>query len=110
MPRVASGQLSSAAWVKSLNRPGRANFLLPSTMITPQSVSSTFVSAACLLALAFTSCAHKGDKAGSGSGAEGDYVTGSALPDRQEGVSFLGANVDRNKFAPIYFGFDSVTV
>jgi peptidoglycan-associated lipoprotein len=42
---------------------------------------------------------------------DGDYVSGTALgtplPERQEGVSFLGANVDRSQFAPVYFGFDS---
>jgi peptidoglycan-associated lipoprotein len=43
-------------------------------------------------------------------GADGDYVTGTPLPDRQEGVSFLGSNVDRNRFSPVYFGFDSYTV
>lgn len=47
---------------------------------------------------------------GSGSGSDGDYVNGSPLPDRQEGVSFLGGNVDRNKFSPVYFGFDSYTI
>jgi peptidoglycan-associated lipoprotein len=52
----------------------------------------------------------KNKGAGAGAGVDGDYVSGSALPDRQEGVSFLSGNVDRNKFAPIYFGFDSYTV
>jgi peptidoglycan-associated lipoprotein len=37
-------------------------------------------------------------------------VTGSALPDRQEGVSFMSSNVDRHKFQPIYFDFDSYVV
>ena len=44
------------------------------------------------------------------SAADGDYVSGSPLPDRQEGVSFLGENVDRNKFRPVQFGFDSYTI
>jgi peptidoglycan-associated lipoprotein len=43
-------------------------------------------------------------------GAEGDTVNGSALPERQEGVSFLGSNVDRNKFSPVYFDFDSYAI
>jgi peptidoglycan-associated lipoprotein len=64
------------------------------------------------LALAFTGCANRkgAGEGGGGSGADGDYVSGSPLPDRQEGVSFLGANVDRDKFAPVYFGFDSYSV
>ena len=37
-------------------------------------------------------------------------MSGSALPDRQEGVSFLSPNVDRHKFPPLYFGFDSDSV
>lgn len=59
-----------------------------------------------------SSCALFGKKGGSGvgGGADGDTVSGSALPDRQEGVSFLGSNVDRHRFSPIYFGFDSYTI
>lgn len=58
-------------------------------------------------------CQNFGKKKDADSGAygsDGDYVTGSPLPDRQEGVSFLGSNVDRNRFAPVYFGFDSYSV
>jgi peptidoglycan-associated lipoprotein len=62
-----------------------------------------------LLTLSFSGCA-KGKKAGGGGAADGDYVNGTPLPDRQEGVSFLGSNVDRSKFSPVYFGFDSYTV
>ncbi len=47
---------------------------------------------------------------GDGYGADGDSVTGIPLADRQEGVSFLGGNVDRNRFDPIYFAFDSSSV
>lgn len=43
-------------------------------------------------------------------GSDGDYVTGSPLPDREEGVSFLGSNVDRDRFRPVYFSFDSYAV
>jgi peptidoglycan-associated lipoprotein len=63
---------------------------------------------AMLLALA-SGCATKKGGAGGG-GADGDFVTGSPLPDRMEGVSFLGSNVDRNQFAPVYFAFDSYEV
>lgn len=62
-----------------------------------------------LLALTLGGCA-KNKRAGTGAGTDGDFVNGSALPERQEGVSFLSSNVDRNKFAPVHFGFDSYTV
>lgn len=68
--------------------------------------------AALSLTLAITGCANRGGSGGSGGGAgvDGDYVSGTPLPDRQEGVSFLGQNVDRDKFAPVYFAFDSYNV
>ena len=62
-----------------------------------------------LIALALSGCA-KNKGAGLGAANDGDYVSGSALPERTEGVSFLSGNVDRNKFAPVHFGFDSYTV
>jgi len=64
------------------------------------------------LSLGLSGCANRGGQGGEGggSGVDGDYVSGTPLPDRQEGVSFLGQNVDRNKFAPVYFAFDSYTV
>jgi peptidoglycan-associated lipoprotein len=59
----------------------------------------------------FTSCAMFKKKGGAdGGGADGDYVSGTPLPDRQEGVSFMAGNVDRNKFSPVHFGFDSYSV
>jgi peptidoglycan-associated lipoprotein len=61
-------------------------------------------------ALALTGCANKKDAGGGGGAADGDYVSGTPLPDRQEGVSFLGSNVDRSQFQPIYFGFDSYRI
>ena len=61
------------------------------------------------MALALGACANKKGKGGPG-GIDGDSVNGTPLPDRQEGVSFLGGNVDRNKFAPVQFGFDSYEV
>ncbi|HYR57006.1 MAG TPA: OmpA family protein [Chthoniobacteraceae bacterium] len=59
--------------------------------------------------ISLSSCA-KNKRGGTGAGNEGDFVNGSPLPERQEGVSFLSNNVDRNKFAPVYFGFDSFVV
>ena len=55
-------------------------------------------------------CAGGKKKVGGGMGSDGDFVNGVPLPERTEGVTFMGGNVDRKKFAPIYFGFDSVTV
>ena len=70
--------------------------------------------ALCLVtfSLAFSGCANKKNQGGAGGagGMDGDYVSGSPLPDRQEGVSFLSDNVDRNKFSPVYFAFDSYEV
>lgn len=62
------------------------------------------------IALLFAACATKGKRGAGGTGADGDYVSGTPLPDRQEGVSFMGANVNRNQFAPIYFDFDNTTI
>lgn len=41
---------------------------------------------------------------------DSDLVNGTPLPERQEGVSFMGANVDRSRFQPVHFGYDSATV
>jgi peptidoglycan-associated lipoprotein len=43
-------------------------------------------------------------------GSTGDYVTGTPLPERQEGTSFFSGNVDRQQFQPVYFDFDSQTI
>ena len=44
---------------------------------------------------------------GGGAGAGG---LGTPLPDRSEGTSFLSPNIDRKRFAPVHFGFDSYEV
>jgi peptidoglycan-associated lipoprotein len=63
------------------------------------------------LMLATSACSRNKNKKGAAYGAnDGDLIAGTPLPDRQEGVSFLGDNVDRNKFAPVQFAFDSYTV
>ena len=64
-------------------------FLLPSLVLLP-------------------ACADK--KGGQTAGSTGDYVTGTPLPERQEGTSFFSGNVQRNQFQPIYFDFDSQTI
>ena len=65
-----------------------------------------------LAALALSACTTT--RNGAGGAADGDYVTGTPLgtplPDRQEGVSFLGSTVDRSKFRSVYFGFDSYAI
>jgi len=43
-------------------------------------------------------------------GSDGDFVNGTPLPERQDGVSFMGASVDKNRFAPVHFAFDSYVV
>jgi peptidoglycan-associated lipoprotein len=75
-------------------------------MLRPLALRLIFVTA---LALFTSACANMKKGAG-GAGADGDSVNGTPLPDRQEGVSFLGGNVDRNKFSPVYFDFDSYAV
>lgn len=67
----------------------------------------------CLLLLCglvlLPACANK--KGGqTGAGSTGDYVTGTPLPERQEGTSFFSGNVERNQFQPVYFDFDSQTI
>ena len=75
---------------------------------------SAFLRVILLAALVFSSAAcanRKGQQGGAaGTGADGDYVNGTALPDREEGLSFMGSNVDRNKFEPVFFEFDSYSV
>lgn len=65
---------------------------------------------AALVALTFTGCVNGKKKLGAGGGSDSDSVNGTPLPERQEGVSFLGSNVDRSKFRPVYFAFDSVAL
>lgn len=66
---------------------------------------------AALLALLFvaTGCGQKGGR-GQNAGTTGDYVNGTPLPERREGTSFFGSNVQRGQFRPIYFDFDSQSI
>ena len=71
-----------------------------------------FLFAALLLATV-TACKHNNNGAdtnGATSLPDSDYVNGTPLPQRDEGVSFMGSNVDRNRFQPVHFAFDSYTV
>jgi len=63
--------------------------------------------------LLFSSCALFKKKNGAGAGGYGsdsDTVGGTPLPERQEGVSFMGDNVDKHKFPPVHFAFDSYAI
>jgi peptidoglycan-associated lipoprotein len=75
--------------------------------------STSLVRLFSLLALLFlvaslTGCTKKNRNQTAGS--SGDYVTGTPLPERQEGTSFFSGNVQRGQFQPIYFDFDSQTI
>jgi peptidoglycan-associated lipoprotein len=52
-------------------------------------------------------CASKKDQF---AGIDGDFVDGVPLPQRQDGASFLGGNVNRGQFSPVQFGFDRYDV
>jgi peptidoglycan-associated lipoprotein len=60
--------------------------------------------------IAFSSCAGKKHGGEDSVGVDGDYVTGTPLPDRVEGANFFGGTVDRSQFQPVYFAYDSFTV
>jgi peptidoglycan-associated lipoprotein len=63
---------------------------------------------AVFVTVAFDSCKKKqGDQF---AGIDGDYVSGTPLPDRIDGAGFFGNNVVRGQFPPVYFGYDSFTV
>jgi peptidoglycan-associated lipoprotein len=60
--------------------------------------------------LSLSSCALFKKKSVDEGGADGDYVTGTPLPDRVEGSNFFGNTVNRGQFQPVYFSYDSFTV
>jgi peptidoglycan-associated lipoprotein len=64
--------------------------------------------AAMLMVVGVSGCQKKGG--GQTAGMAGDYVTGTPLPERREGTSFFGGNVQRGQFPPIYFDFDSQSI
>jgi peptidoglycan-associated lipoprotein len=67
-----------------------------------------FLFLSCLLALSFAACQKQQKQ--EYTGVEGDSVTGTPLPPRQEGVSFLSNNVAKGQFQPIYFAFDGYEI
>jgi peptidoglycan-associated lipoprotein len=61
--------------------------------------------------LLLSSCAAFKKKNGAGGyGSDSDTVGGTPLPERQEGVSFMSDNVDKHKFPPVHFAFDSYSI
>lgn len=60
------------------------------------------------LSFGLTSCNKKGSD--QFAGVDGDFVNGTPLGSRDEGANFFGQTVDRGKFSPVYFGYDSVEV
>jgi peptidoglycan-associated lipoprotein len=65
----------------------------------------------CVLILSSCALFHKKGGTGSGPyGSDSDTVGGTPLPERQEGVSFMGDNVDKHKFPPVHFAFDSFAI
>jgi peptidoglycan-associated lipoprotein len=66
--------------------------------------------AACAVSATFSGCVNGKKPTYGGGGSDTDSVNGTPLPERQEGVSFTSANVDRNRFHPVYFAFDSFVV
>jgi peptidoglycan-associated lipoprotein len=61
-----------------------------------------------VIALSLTACQQQQKR--EYAGVEGDVVSGTPLPPRQEGVSFLSQNVAKGRFQPVYFAFDSFQI
>jgi peptidoglycan-associated lipoprotein len=62
----------------------------------------------CLLVLSLVACQKQQKQ--EYAGVDGDTVTGTPLPPRQEGTSFFSNNVVKGQFEPIYFPFDSFQI
>jgi peptidoglycan-associated lipoprotein len=75
------------------------------------------------LAMSTTSCSlfKKKKKTDGVYASDSDFIQGSSvgggagglgtpLPERSEGSSFMSGSVDRRRFSPVHFGFDSYTV
>jgi peptidoglycan-associated lipoprotein len=65
--------------------------------------------AVCVAAATLGGCVTGKKSVGPG-GSDSDFVNGTPLPERQEGVSFMSPNVDRSRFQPVYFAFDSFVI
>ncbi len=92
--------------------------------MTLRTISKAVLLAA--LAVSSTACSSlKKKKTGAGSGSDSDYIQGTSLgggasdgtgslgtplPERSGGNSFLSSSVDKRRFAPVQFGYDSYVV
>jgi len=76
-------------------------------MSHPRIVQIARLTCTVTLLVGLSSCAAFKKKPKYAGSADGDFVNGSPLPERQDGVSFLGNDVDKNRFSPVYFAFDS---
>lgn len=65
---------------------------------------------ALLLLCALTACGDKKTTQQPGKFGDSDSVTGTPLPNRDEGVSFLSSNVSKSQFGAVYFEFDNFSV
>src|SRR5450755_1270840 len=64
-----------------------------------------------LLATVLSACGGKKTSDQSpGQFGDSDNVTGTPLPNRDEGVSFLSSNVSKSQFGAVHFEFDSFSV
>jgi peptidoglycan-associated lipoprotein len=76
----------------------------------PKLLRSTLL-LSCVLLLGSCSAFNKKNGGDAGAyGSDSDTVGGTPLPERQEGVSFMGDNVDKTKFPPVHFAFDSFAI
>jgi peptidoglycan-associated lipoprotein len=76
-----------------------------------QSMHISRILISCVLIVTLTACQNMKKKGGASyAGADGDYVSGTPLPERREGVSFLSDNVSKGQFPPVYFPFDSYEI
>ncbi len=66
------------------------------------------ITAVLALAASLAACAGKNKE--QYVGIDGDFVTGTPLPERRDGVSFTSEGVVKGQFAPVQFGFDSFVV
>ena len=101
--------------MEPVNFPARFLVFVPTVIVCsppiPMKIRSFLL--ACLLLASATACKHHDNGAANNGAAnlpDSDYVNGTPLPQRDEGVSFTGPNVDRNRFQPVHFAFDSYTV
>ena len=75
----------------------------------PKLLRSTLL-LSCILLLGGCAMFQKKGAGAGGEGGDNDTVGGTPLPERQEGVSFMGDNVDKHKFPPVHFAFDSYAI